>query len=430
MHFIDRVDVLFQAGNGGNGAVSFRHEKFVDKGGPDGGDGGKGGDIILQASRNENTLAAFRYKKELVAQSGEAGSKRKKRGKSAEDLIVTVPVGTIATNDQGAVVADLTADGQQQVVAKGGDGGYGNAHFVSSVRQAPKVAEKGEPGERLQISLELKLIADVGLVGLPNAGKSTLLSVISNARPEIADYAFTTLTPNLGVVTIDKETSVLFADIPGLIEGAAEGKGLGDDFLRHVERTLVLVHVIDAYKENITQAYKTIQSELAAYTSDLSVKPQVIALNKIEGLDNDIIADITQQLRKVAPKDTQVIPISAQAHKGLDILLFAVKDILLAERRKQIEHDAESIDPINQEMPVLTLDDNADAWSVTKDGGVFVVTGGRIERFAVRTDFDNPQGVARLQDIMQKMGIMHELQRQGIEAGDTIRIADKAQFTY
>ncbi len=430
MHFIDRVDVLLQAGKGGNGAVSFRHEKFIDKGGPDGGDGGKGGDIILQASRNENTLAAFRYKKELVASSGEPGSKRKKRGKSAEDLIVTVPVGTIATNDQGVVLADLTADGQQQVVAKGGPGGYGNAHFVSSVRQAPKVAEKGEPGERLQMSLELKLIADVGLVGLPNAGKSTLLSVISNARPEIADYAFTTLTPNLGVVSIDKETSVLFADIPGLIEGAAQGKGLGDDFLRHVERTLVLIHVIDAYQDDIVQAYETIQSELAAYTSDLSIKPQVIALNKTEGLDDDIIADIMKQLRKVAPKDTKIIPISAQAHKELDKLLFTVKDIVLAERRQQVERDAEETTQSNQETPVLTLDDDTDAWSVTKDEGMYVVTGTRIERFAVRTDFNNLQGIARLKDIMQKMGIMHELQRQGIEAGDTIRIADKAQLTY
>jgi len=427
MHFIDRVEVLLQAGDGGNGLVSFRREKFVDKGGPDGGDGGKGGDIIFQASRNENTLAAFRFKKELIAKSGEPGGKRKKHGKSAENLVVHVPVGTVITDDTGTILADLSADGQQTVIAKGGLGGYGNAHFISSVRQAPKVAEKGEPGERLHVSMELKLIADVGLVGLPNAGKSTLLSVISNARPEIADYPFTTLTPNLGVVDIDSETSTLFADIPGLIEGAAEGKGLGDEFLRHVERTLVLVHVIDAYQDDVVKAYQTIQEELAAYKVDLSKKPQIIALNKTEGLDDEIITDLMQQLKKVIPKEIQIFPISAQAHKGTKELLFAVKDVLLAERRKQLE---ESIEETDEELPVLTLADDDGAWSVTKEEGVYVVRGQRIERFAVRTDFDNPYGVARLKDIMKKIGILHELLRQGVEAGDRVVIADKGEFTF
>lgn len=427
MHFIDRVEVLLQAGDGGNGLVSFRREKFVDKGGPDGGDGGKGGDIIFQASRNENTLAAFRFKKELIAKSGEPGGKRKKHGKSAENLVVHVPAGTVITDDAGTILADLAVDGQQAVIAKGGLGGYGNAHFISSVRQAPKVAEKGEPGERLHISMELKLIADVGLVGLPNAGKSTLLSVISNARPEIADYPFTTLTPNLGVVDIDSETSTLFADIPGLIEGAAAGKGLGDEFLRHVERTLVLVHVIDAYQDDVTKAYQTIQEELAAYKINLSSKPQVVALNKTEGLDEDIITDLIAQLRKVIPEDIKIYPISAQAHKGTKELLFAVKDILLAERRKQLE---ESIEETEEGLPVLTLTDDNDAWSVTKEEDGYVVRGARIERFAVRTDFDNPYGVARLKDIMKKMGILHELLRQGVEAGDRVAIADKGEFTF
>lgn len=427
MHFIDRVDVLIQAGNGGNGLVSFRREKFVDKGGPDGGDGGKGGDIIFHASSNENTLAAFRYKKELIAKNGEPGDKRKKHGKSAEDLVIKVPVGTVVTDDTGKVLADLAVDGQREIVAKGGMGGYGNAHFVSSVRQVPKVAEKGEPGEKIHISMELKLIADIGLVGLPNAGKSTLLSVISNARPEIADYPFTTLTPNLGVVDIDHETSTLFADIPGLIEGAAEGKGLGDEFLRHVERTLVLVHVIDAYQNNIVKAYKTIQEELGAYRVDLSAKPQVITLNKTEGLDEEIIADLIQQLEQVAPKGTKIYPISAQAHKGTKELLFAVKDLLLAERRKQLE---ESMEEVDEGLPVLTIADDSDGWQVTKKEGAYVVTGQKIERFAVRTDFDNPYGVARLKDIMKKTGILHELLRQGVEAGDRIVIADKGEFTF
>lgn len=427
MHFIDRVDVLIQAGDGGNGLVSFRREKFVDKGGPDGGDGGKGGDIVFQANRNENTLAAFRFKKEITAKPGKAGSDRRKHGRSAEDLIVHVPVGTIITNEAGETIADLAIDGQREIVAKGGPGGFGNAHFVSSVRQTPKVAEKGEPGERLHINLELKLIADVGLVGLPNAGKSTLLSVISNARPEIADYPFTTLTPNLGVVDIDSETSTLFADIPGLIEGAAKGKGLGDEFLRHVERTLVLVHVIDAYQDDVVKAYQTIQDELAAYKMDLSGKPQVVALNKTEGLDKDILADLVSQLRTVVPTEAKIYTISAQAHKGLPELLFTVKDILLAERRKQLEASVKEED---EGIPVLTLTSDDESWQVTKEEDAFMVTGPRIERFAVRTDFDNPHGIARLRDIMKKIGIMHELTRQGIEPGNRIVIADKGEFTY
>lgn len=428
MNFIDTVEILLQAGNGGNGLVSFRREKFVDKGGPDGGDGGKGGDIVFQASRNENTLAAFRFKKELMAESGQAGGKRKKHGRSAPDLTVKVPVGTVITDQEGIVLADLIADGQTAVVAKGGLGGYGNAHFISSTRQAPKVAEKGEPGARLQVRLELKLIADVGLVGLPNAGKSTLLSVISNARPEIGDYQFTTLTPNLGVVNLDEHTSTLVADIPGLIEGAAEGKGLGDEFLRHVERTLVLVHVVDAYQDDVVKAYQTIQSELAAYKVDLSDRPQIMALNKTEGLDQEMIDDLLGQLRKAAPSGTPLFAISAQAHKGTKELLYAVKDVLQAEKQKQAE--AASQQELPNGVPVLTIDTEKDAWHVSKEEDAFVVRGAAIERFAVRTDFANPHGVARLRDIMKKTGILHELQRAGIEAGDRIVIADKGEFTY
>jgi GTPase len=250
MSFIDKVLVSVAAGNGGNGVVSFRHEKFIDKGGPDGGDGGKGGDVVFVASRNQNTLAAFRYQKEIKADHGNAGSKRKKHGRSAKDLLVALPVGTVASTADGTVVADLVEDGQRVIVAHGGRGGFGNAHFISSRRQAPKFAEKGDVGDAMDLTLELKMIADVGLVGLPNAGKSTLLSKISNARPEIANYPFTTLTPNLGVVDIDAGNSVLVADIPGLIEGAADGKGLGHDFLRHVERTAVILHLIDAYTDS------------------------------------------------------------------------------------------------------------------------------------------------------------------------------------
>lgn len=428
MNFIDRADIVLKAGDGGAGRVSFRREKFVDRGGPDGGDGGNGGDIIFEASQNEDTLAAFRFKKEITAESGQAGDKRRKHGKSAKPLIVTVPVGTMVINEAGEALADLTIHGQQARIAKGGSGGFGNAHFISSTRQAPKIAERGEPGEELQVSLELKLIADVGLVGLPNAGKSTLLSVISNARPEIADYAFTTLKPNLGVVTIDKETSALFADIPGLIEGAAEGKGLGDEFLRHIERTVVLIHVIDAYQDDVVQAYQTIQAELAAYKVDLSDRKQVVALNKTEGLDEDICADLVEQLRKVAPKETPIYIISAQAHKGLQEMLFAVKEVLLEQKRLLLEQEAAGLSEGG--LPVLTIDVDEKAWHVQKDEDAYLVTGRKIERFAVKTDFNNPHSVARLRDIMKKMGIMHELRRQGVEPGSRISIAGKYDFTY
>ncbi len=253
--FVDTAKVTIQAGRGGNGAVSFRHEIYVDKGGPDGGDGGKGGDIIFRATKSLNTLVDFRFKPELKATPGRNGAKQKRAGRSGEPLFVSVPIGTLVKRD-GIAIADLTEDNQEVVIARGGDGGFGNAHFKSSVRQAPKIAELGEQGDQFNAELELKLLADVGLVGFPNAGKSTFLSVVSNARPEIADYAFTTLTPNLGVADID-DGSLLIADIPGLIEGASQGKGLGDAFLRHVERTSVLLHLIDAYSNDIAADYAT-----------------------------------------------------------------------------------------------------------------------------------------------------------------------------
>jgi GTP-binding protein len=415
--FIDKAVVTIKAGDGGNGAVSFRHEKYIDKGGPDGGDGGTGGNVVFVASRNENTLANFRFQKELQAESGQSGGKRRKHGRSAPDLLVKVPVGTVVTNAEGQVLADLSQDDQRAVIAKGGKGGFGNAHFVSSRRQAPRVAEKGEQGDALEAQLELKMIADVGLVGLPNAGKSTLLSVISNARPEIANYPFTTLTPNLGVVDVDGESSVLFADIPGLIEGAAEGKGLGDEFLRHVERTAVLVHLIDAYQEDVAEAYRTIQSELAAYKVNLASKPQIVVLTKIEGLDEDIIKDQLAKLKDIVPKGTPLMAISAQSKQGLPEMLRKVRVAVEEQRAVQSEEIEE-----DEGVPVLTLADDDTAWSVAKEDTVFVVHGRKIERFASRTHFENDEGVQRLRDIMRKMGIMHELVRQGINPGDKIRI--------
>jgi len=423
MNFIDKVTVEVCAGNGGDGKLSFRHEKFIDKGGPDGGDGGNGGDVILMASRNQNTLAAFRYQKEVKAEAGHPGGKNRMHGRSASNLIVAVPVGTVATDENGTVVADLAQDGQQAVVAKGGKGGFGNAHFISSVRQAPKFAEKGEQGEVKSLRLELKMIADVGLVGLPNAGKSTLLGHVSNARPEIADYPFTTLKPNLGVVDIDKETSVLFADIPGLIEGAAEGKGLGHDFLRHIERTAVIVHVIDAYQEDVAKAYATIRTELQAYQAALAKRPEIIALNKVDGLDEEIIDDLLAQLRAAAGKKAQLFPISAQSGLGLQDLLFAVKRGVIAARQKQQK-------ATKDEVAVLKLTDTSQAWTVSKQADGFLVNGQRIEKFAARTDFSNEQAVRRLRDIMNKMGIMHELRRQGVQVGQAIAIGHAGSFVY
>lgn len=415
--FVDKVEVVVRAGNGGNGAVSFRHEKYVDRGGPDGGDGGRGGNVVFFADRNLNTLLNFRYKQELEAERGQAGSKRNRRGRSGEDLIVKVPVGTQVYQD-GKLIADLTTADQRTIIAHGGDGGFGNAHFKSSVRQAPKVAEVGEQGEVRELTLELKLLADVGLVGLPNAGKSTFLSVVTNARPEIADYPFTTLTPNLGVADVD-DTSLLIADIPGLIEGASEGKGLGDAFLRHVERTAVLLHLIDIYDDDVAAAFTTIQGELAAYSPELAKRPLVVALTKIEGLPEDGIEAKKADLRKVLPKDTPLFVISSQAHTGLKELLRELNAKVVAVRAEVIESEEEA-----DTVPVIGLSDDQkrNAWKVVHDGGRFVVTGLKIEKFAGRTNFDAEPGRRRLWDIMSKMGIMHELERQGAKEGDTVAI--------
>ncbi len=419
--FVDTAKVFVQAGRGGDGAVSFRHEIYIDHGGPDGGDGGKGGDVIFIADSGLNTLIDFRYKPELKAEPGQAGAKRDRHGKSGDNLVIKVPVGTIVKRD-GRVIADFTLPEQEGIIARGGDGGFGNAHFKSSVRQTPRVAEKGEEGGTFEAELELKLLADIGLVGFPNAGKSTFLSVVSNARPEIADYAFTTLTPNLGVADID-DTSLLIADIPGLIEGASEGKGLGDAFLRHVERTAVLLHLIDAYTDDVAKAYQTIRSELASYNEILISRPEIIALTKVEGLDEDIIQMQIEALKKVAP-DKEIFAVSSPAHRGLTEVLRALRkevDIVRAREAEETEVD-------DSGLPVISLsaDQVALSWKVnkTEENGepVYVVTGHKIEKFARRTNFETHEGLNRLRDIMAKMGIAHALTRAGASGESTIRI--------
>lgn len=444
--FVDTAKVKLQAGKGGDGAVSFRREIYIPKGGPDGGDGGRGGSIIFRADKDTNTLIDFRFNPELKAENGKNGSGQRSAGRSGKDLIVEVPVGTVVRKE-GIVLADLAVDGQEAVIAKGGDGGFGNAHFKSSTRQTPVIAEVGEPGDEFEAALELKLIADVGLVGLPNAGKSTFLSVVSNARPEIADYPFTTLTPQLGVATVDNQ-DILIADIPGLIEGAADGKGLGHDFLRHVDRTAVLLHLVDVYNDDAGEAYRVIREELERY-SDLRNRPEIIALTKCEGVDQDIIDMQTASILAVNP-EAKIYTISSAAKQGITEVLRELVRIknngdsvapasdLLARDFKHVQGcaDGDSLDEpgAEQGVPIITLnaDQLSNAWKVEKleDGDTvkFVVTGPKIEKFARRTDLNNYASVNRLRDIMKKFGIRAELTSRGAEPNSVISIAGK-EFT-
>ena len=437
--FCDTAKVSLKAGKGGDGAVSFRREIYINKGGPDGGNGGKGGSIIFVADKDTNTLIDFRFNPILTAEDGGNGPGTRSAGRSGKNLIVEVPIGTVVKRD-GKVIADLTHDREEAVIAKGGDGGFGNAHFKSSVRQTPIVAEVGKPGEEFEAELELKLLADVGLVGLPNAGKSTFLSIVSNAKPEIADYPFTTLTPNLGVATIDRH-DILIADIPGLIEGAAEGRGLGHAFLRHVDRTAVLLHLVDVYNNDAGEAYRIIRNELDKY-SDLKDRPEIVALTKCEGVDNEIIEMQSQAIREVNP-NAYIYSISAVSKKGVDDLLRALwQDIKIAKEEKQeqenntadiiLEDDANTKHQITRDsikgVPVISLSSHElkNTWTVTRgDDGVFHVTGEKIEKFARRTDMGNYASVNRLRDILKKLGIQAELTNQGATQDSIIEISGK-----
>ena len=425
--FVDTAKVNLKAGKGGDGAVSFRHEIYIPKGGPDGGDGGKGGDIIFRADKDTNTLLDFKFSPILTAEDGKNGSGTRSAGRSGKDLIVEVPIGTVVRRD-GKIIADLTHDQEEAIIAKGGDGGFGNAHFKSSTRQAPIIAEVGEPGEEFEAELELKLLADVGLVGLPNAGKSTFLSVVSNAKPEIADYPFTTMTPNLGMAHID-ERDLLIADIPGLIEGASEGKGLGHAFLRHVDRTAVLLHLIDVYNDDAGEAYQTIRNELDKY-SDLKDRPEVVALTKCEGLDPEIIKMQEASILAKNP-NAQIFTISSQAHQGLTELLRELKIRVEASNFSGAQSPAEEEEPIPSEVPTISLNpsETKNTWNIERtEDGIFIVSGEKIEKFARRTDLNNYASVNRLRDIMKKLGIKSELTSLGAEPESIISIAGK-EFT-
>ena len=437
--FCDTAKVSLKAGKGGDGAVSFRHEIYINKGGPDGGNGGKGGSIIFVADKDTNTLIDFRFNPILTAENGGNGSGTRSAGRSGKDLLVEVPIGTVVKRD-GQVIADLAHDGEKAVIAKGGDGGFGNAHFKSSVRQTPVIAEVGEPGDEFEAELELRLLADVGLVGLPNAGKSTFLSVVSNAKPEIADYPFTTLTPNLGVATIDRH-DILIADNPGLIEGAAEGKGLGHDFLRHVDRTAVLLHLIDIYNNDAGEAYHIIRRELDKY-SDLKDRPEIVALTKCEGVDQDIIEMQIHSIRQYNPSAI-ILSISAASHQGVDVLLRLLWQEIKKSKEQTKDREAQALTQTTEinlgenrselqngkaSLPVISLSTQElrNTWSVTlDDNGVYHVIGEKIEKFARRTDLSNYASVNRLRDIMKKLGIRAELTNQGAGPDSLIEISGK-----
>lgn len=412
MNFTDQVEVEVKAGRGGDGKLSFRHEKYRAFGGPDGGDGGRGGDVIVVADHNQDTLSKYRTSRVIKAEDGAGGGDNRKHGKNGQDTIFYVPVGTqILEGDK--LLADLAELGDEKVIARGGRGGFGNAHFTASTRQAPRIAEKGEAGEIRKLTLELKLVADVGLVGLPNAGKSTLLSVISNARPEIGDYPFTTITPNLGVVDFGKK-GFLVADIPGLIEGASQGKGLGDEFLRHVERTAVILHLIDIHSDDIARDYQTIRNELKSYEVDITQKPQIVALTKIEGLKPAEVTAATKVLKKLT-KDP-IFAISAQAHMGLEPMLSEVAKVVEADKARREEEKAA--------QPKVIIDETnfPQLWKIEPEEGGWRVSGGQIESFAARTNWDQWESVDRIRDILRKLGVAKDLVRQGAKYGDKIFI--------
>lgn len=421
MHFADEAEIKVQAGNGGNGSFSFRREKYIAKGGPDGGNGGEGGSIVLEADENLNTLVNFVSKKHFKAKHGEQGLGQNKYGAAGEDLILQVPVGTLVIDaETKEPLADLTHDSEQVIVARGGLGGKGNANFKSSTRQAPDFAELGEPGEQRMLKLELKLIADVAIIGYPSVGKSTLISRISNARPKIADYPFTTLVPNLGVVKVDN-TDFVVADIPGLIEGAHEGKGLGIAFLKHIERAEILVHLLDLTREDLMDDFKKLNLELASYSKVLAKKEQIVVLNKADATIPEIIEEAKKNFKKYRP-----LFISSVSGAGMDSFLYRLKDEVLTHRKKK-----KAAKPGGERKvfrPHLEIPD-AKNYTVEKEGDAFRVSGKRVEQLAIMTDMSKKGGVFRMHDILGKIGAYRQMKKMGGKDGDKIHIGQRT-FTY
>jgi GTPase len=421
--FYDHTKIFVKAGDGGNGSIHFRREKFAPLGGPDGGDGGRGGSVYMEATPNVNTLIDYRYRQHFKAEAGEAGARQKMHGAAGEDIVLKVPCGTVVRDaETQELVADLIEEGQRVMVARGGRGGLGNVHFATSTHQAPREAQNGEPGEECWLALELRLIADVGLVGYPNAGKSTLLSVVTAAKPKIADYPFTTLVPNLGVIEVGQvgdEFGFVLADIPGLIEGAAQGQGLGHEFLRHVRRTRLLIHVVDgaSYEHEPWPSFLAINQELREYDENLASRPQIIAFNKIDLPEAQERWDEFQVQAEAA--GYTVFAISAAARKGTKELMQRAAARLQEIQREEAERQAQEniadmAGPVLRPLPV-------DAFVVTKESGVFVVSGKRVERTVAMTNQDSSESMDRLQVTLQKMGVTKALEEAGVEVGDPVR---------
>jgi GTP-binding protein len=420
--FYDKAKVNLKAGDGGSGCVAMRREKYVPEGGPWGGDGGRGGSIILEADEGLNTLVDFRYKRHFKGERGQHGMGKGMHGHSGADLTLRVPVGTIVRNaETGEFIADINKPGQKVVVAKGGRGGRGNMRFATAQNKAPTIAEKGEPGDELWISLELKLIADVGLVGFPNAGKSTIISSVSAAKPKIADYPFTTIVPNLGVVKVSDGESFVMADIPGLIEGAHTGIGLGHEFLRHVERTRVLIHVLDTAGtegRDPLEDFHVINKELEQYDKKIAGRPMVIAANK---LDIPEAEENLERLKEELGDKYEIFPVSAVTGQGLDKLVSKVAQML-----KEIPKEELDLTPPEEETTTFKPEPK---FNIEKDGDVFVISGKEIEKHLVMTDLNSEQSVQRLGMIMDKMGIYKALEAAGAQEGDTVRVLE-FEFEY
>ena len=428
--FSDKVRIFIKSGKGGDGHVSFRRELYVPAGGPDGGNGGNGGDIIFQVDKGLNTLGDFRHNSKYIAQSGEEGGKKRCTGKNGEDLIIKVPEGTVIYDDEsGKVIADMSGDNMKETILKGGHGGKGNMNYATATMQAPQYAQPGQEAKELWVRLELKCIADVGLVGFPNVGKSTFLSRVTNARPKIANYHFTTLNPNLGVVDIDGGKGFVIADIPGLIEGASEGVGLGHQFLRHIERTKVIIHIVDAAStegRDPIADIKAINAELEAYNPDLLKRPQVIAANKIDAIYDDGTGDNPVELIKNAfePEGIKVYPISAVTGQGVKELLYAVRELL--------DNFPDDVVIFEKEFDIDELLDNSDDnYNVYVDeNGIFIVEGERIDKMLGYTNLESEKGFNFFQKFMKSSGAKDRLEELGIEEGDTVRVGDYLEFDY
>ncbi|MBI9048192.1 MAG: GTPase ObgE [Anaerolineaceae bacterium] len=411
--FIDEVEIYVQSGTGGNGAIHFRREKYVPRGGPDGGDGGRGGDVIIEVTHHLNTLNPFHFKTKFIADNGKNGSKQKSTGKSASPLIIKVPPGTLVyEQESNQILGDLTQDGQQFVICKGGRGGRGNHHFATSRNQVPHVGEKGEPGEEKSLRLELKLIADVGIVGVPNAGKSSFLATISNAKPKIANYPFTTLEPNLGVANLDIDHQLVAADIPGLVEGAHQGVGLGDSFLRHIQRTKVIIHMLDGLSEDPLADFSQINSELALFDEKLASKTQIVAFNKMDLPDvQERWPDIKSAIEK---KGYEIHPISTVTHEEIKPLLWKIMELVQAYVGEEIA----------EEIPVYRPESDPREFTVEKVEDGWLVRGKSIERAAAMTYWEHHASVRRFQRIMETIGVDTALESAGAKFGETVFVGE------